>query len=221
MIVLSSRMAVRHFAEEDLELLVSLASVAALRLRNVQLAEEAAQRRLLEKELELGRRIQMALLPSLLPELPGYRLHGGTRPSRTVSGDYFQVLTRRDGDECVLMIADVSGKGVAASLLTASLEALAAGPLEDGLSPDEVLRAGRPASAPPHPPREVRHRVPGRARYHHRPGQLHQRRAQPRHRRAPRGGTGAPRRHRHTARPAAERLPTAASRWISRRATRC
>ncbi|HYL05064.1 MAG TPA: SpoIIE family protein phosphatase [Thermoanaerobaculia bacterium] len=140
MIVLGSKVAVRQFNEEDMELLVSVASVAALHLRNLALAEEAAERRLLAEELALARRIQLALLPQSLPELPGWDLHGGNTPSRGVSGDYFAVV-RRDGGaarECVLMVADVSGKGMAASLLTASLEAFAAGPIEDGLPPEAI-----------------------------------------------------------------------------------
>ncbi|HVS03570.1 MAG TPA: SpoIIE family protein phosphatase [Thermoanaerobaculia bacterium] len=138
MIVVNSRSQVRQFTEEDLELLVSLASVAAMRLRNVALAEEAAQRRLLEQELSLARQLQIALLPAELPQLPGYELHGYNIPSRTVSGDYYYAVTRREQQEFFLMLADVSGKGVAASLLTASLEALSAGPIEDGLPPGEI-----------------------------------------------------------------------------------
>lgn len=139
MIAIGSRVAVRAFSEEDLEILISLAAVAALRLRNVKLAEEAARRRVLEKELALARRIQIALLPATLPEVTGWSLHAGTQPSRTVSGDYYQVLTRGErGTECMLMVADVSGKGVAASLLTASIEALTAGPIEDGKTPVEI-----------------------------------------------------------------------------------
>jgi phosphoserine phosphatase RsbU/P len=142
MIVLGSKVTVRQFTEEDMELLVSVASVAALYLRNLALAEEAAERRRLAEELALARRIQLALLPQSLPELPGWELHGGNTPSRGVSGDYFAVVLRTAGagsvKECVLMIADVSGKGMAASLLTASLEAFAAGPIEDGLGPDEI-----------------------------------------------------------------------------------
>ena len=140
MIVLSSRVGVRQFSEGDMELLVSLASIAALRLRNVSLLAEAAERRRLEQELALGRRIQVALLPDSLPEIEGYALHAGNVPSRGVSGDYYQVLERNDGRECVLMIADVSGKGIAASLLTASLEALAAVPIEDGLPPEGICQ---------------------------------------------------------------------------------
>lgn len=140
MIALSSRVGVRKFAEEDMELLVSLASVAALCLRNVALAAEAAERHRLEQELVLGRRIQKALLPEQLPEVEGFELFAHNIPSRGVSGDYYVIVERDEGRECVLMVADVSGKGIAASILTASLEALAAGPIDDGLPPHEICR---------------------------------------------------------------------------------
>ena len=145
MIVLSSRAGVRQFSEGDMELLVSLASVAALRIRNVALLEEAAERRRLEQELALGRRIQVAVLPDTLPRVSGYALHAGNIPSRGVSGDYYQVLERQVAEsqaegasEVVLMVADVSGKGIAASLLTVSLEALSSVPIEDGLPPEQI-----------------------------------------------------------------------------------
>lgn len=138
MVLLTSNAAVRQFSEEDMELLVSLAAVAAIRLRNVALLEEAAERRVLEEELALARRIQETLLPSTLPELSGFELYARNVPSRHISGDLYQVVVRRDGAEGVLLVADVAGKGVAASLLAASVEALAAGPLEEGLPPAEV-----------------------------------------------------------------------------------
>lgn len=138
LIVLESRSGARQFSEEDLELLVSLASVAALHLRNLALATEAAERRRLEEELALARRIQVAILPNQLPELAGWELYGGNVPSRGVSGDYYEILERDGGRECVLMVADVAGKGMAASLLTVSLQALSTGPITDGLPPDEI-----------------------------------------------------------------------------------
>lgn len=137
MIALSSRAHVRRFDEDDMELLVSLASVAAMRLRNIALAVEAAERRRLQEELALARQIQVALLPAALPEIPGYALHGGNLPSRGVSGDLYEVIERPAGD-VVLFVADVSGKGIAAAFLTAALEALTAGPIEVGQSPDEI-----------------------------------------------------------------------------------
>jgi len=138
MIVVGAALGVRSFKGEDLELLVSLASVAALRIRNVRLVAEAMERQRLEQEVRLARQIQVALLPSTLPQLPGWELHGGTLPSRGVSGDFYKLLVRGDETSCALLVADVSGKGIAASLLTASLEALSALPLEGSDPPARI-----------------------------------------------------------------------------------
>jgi serine phosphatase RsbU (regulator of sigma subunit) len=138
MVVVGAALGVRSFRDEDLELLVSLASVAALRIRNVRLVAEAMERQKLEQEVRLARQIQVALLPASLPPVPGWELYGGTLPSRGVSGDFYKILLRGDGVTCALFVADVSGKGVAASLLTASLEALSALPLEGTDPPEQI-----------------------------------------------------------------------------------
>ncbi|MEM1246609.1 MAG: SpoIIE family protein phosphatase [Acidobacteriota bacterium] len=137
MIVLSSSAAVRQFQEEDMELLASLASVAALKIRNAALAEEAVARRRLEEDLALARRIQESLLPPGLPDWQGFELYAINQPSRGVSGDWYMISVR-EGDELVLLCADVSGKGIGAALLTASMEALSAAPIESGSPPDEI-----------------------------------------------------------------------------------
>jgi serine phosphatase RsbU (regulator of sigma subunit) len=139
MIVVGSTLSLRQFSEDDMRLLTSLASVAAMRIRNVSLAEEAAERRQLEQEVRLARRIQVSLLPKEIFKPDGYAIHAGNIPSRGVSGDFYKVLERAGGRECAVLLADVSGKGIAASLLTASLEALSAAPIEDGLEPDAVF----------------------------------------------------------------------------------
>ncbi len=141
LIVLGSRLTMRQFEEEDMELLASLASVAAMRIRNVHLAEEAAERKRLEQEVALAREIQVGLLPDHLPEVKGWDIVAGNIPSRGVSGDFFKVEMRHDDTEVVLMLSDVSGKGIAASLLTASLEALSAGPIHDGVAVEDVFRS--------------------------------------------------------------------------------
>jgi serine phosphatase RsbU (regulator of sigma subunit) len=138
MIVLSSRIHVRRFAEQDLELLTAIGSVAALRIRNLSLAEESARRRELEKEMGLARQIQLALLPEHLPEIPGYSVFAVNDASRAVSGDFYEFQGRDDNDEQVIVIADVSGKGMAASLLAASFDALLMGPIEVGHTPDHI-----------------------------------------------------------------------------------
>jgi len=138
MIVLSSRVHVRRYSEEDLELLTALASVAALRIRNLALAEEAARRRELEKEMALARQIQITLLPESLPEIAGYSIFASNDASRAVSGDLYAVQTADESLHPYIVIADVSGKGMAASLLAASLDALLQGPIEVGFTTDVV-----------------------------------------------------------------------------------
>jgi serine phosphatase RsbU (regulator of sigma subunit) len=138
MIVLSSRVHVRRFSEQDMELLTAIGSVAAMRLRNLSLAEEGARRRELEKEMALARQIQLTLLPEHLPEIPGYSVIAANDASRAVSGDFYEFQGRDEGDEQVIVIADVSGKGMAASLLAASFDALLMGPIEVGLPTDEI-----------------------------------------------------------------------------------
>jgi serine phosphatase RsbU (regulator of sigma subunit)/pSer/pThr/pTyr-binding forkhead associated (FHA) protein len=148
MIVLSSRVHVRRYSEEDLELLAALASVAALRIRNISLAEEAARRQALEREMTIARQIQLALLPDSLPEVPGYSLFATNDASRAVSGDFYEIQTSEETGEPVLVIADVSGKGMSASLVAASLDALLMGPIEVGHPTDAICaRVGRRLNA--------------------------------------------------------------------------
>jgi len=139
MIALDSRAFVRPFNEDDLELLTSLAAVASLRIRNVALTQEAVERRRLEEELQLARSIQLGLLPRKLPTPDGWEIYGTSFPSRFVSGDHYQVQERGNG-ELFIMTSDVSGKGMAAALLTASLEALSAVPIEGGAPVEELCQ---------------------------------------------------------------------------------
>ncbi len=84
------------------------------------LSEE--QKRALERDLELSVKVQQDLQPHQFPDIPNVELAAFSQPARIVSGDYFDFFTFRDGAEG-LVIADVVDKGIAASLLMASLQA--------------------------------------------------------------------------------------------------
>jgi sigma-B regulation protein RsbU (phosphoserine phosphatase) len=75
-----------------------------------------------ERELVEARSIQRRLLPTEIPQIKGYKIAGAWRPARTVSGDYFDVLSFRDS-KAALCIADVSGKGMPAALLMSNVQA--------------------------------------------------------------------------------------------------
>jgi serine phosphatase RsbU (regulator of sigma subunit) len=122
MVVLSARRRPAPFGEDDLELLVALAAAAALRIRTIALAEEAARRRLLDKELELAHDIQMAMLPRSFPALPEVEIAALLRAARSVGGDLYDVVD--DGGQLWLLVGDVSGKGVGAALFMAVTKTL-------------------------------------------------------------------------------------------------
>ena len=75
-----------------------------------------------DQDLRLARRIQSSFLPTEFPALPGYDVHAVNVASREVSGDFYDVVPEGDG-RLLLAIADVSGKGVPAALLTSMLQA--------------------------------------------------------------------------------------------------
>ena len=117
MIVLNARNRLYPFGEDDLELLVALASAAAMRIRNIELAEDQARRRLLDRELDLAHDIQMGMLPRAFPKRRELDVHAALRPARSVGGDLYDVVA--DGERLWLLVGDVSGKGVGAALFMA------------------------------------------------------------------------------------------------------
>ena len=169
LIVLGSNAAVRQYSEEDLELLVTLSSVAALRIHNLALTQEAVERQRLERELTIARRLQVALIPERLPEVNGYRLHGATKPSRGVSGDYYQLVERAAGDEFVLAVADVSGKGISAAMLTGLSRGGCLGPHRRRSAATRDLQPGFPETLRPNAVESIRDHVSRSARTLQRP----------------------------------------------------
>jgi sigma-B regulation protein RsbU (phosphoserine phosphatase) len=87
-----------------------------------ELIVEQGKRQKLENEIAIAREVQSQLFPQVLPALPGLELAAICRPARVVSGDYYDFI--RTGQDCVgIALADISGKGIFAALLMASLQA--------------------------------------------------------------------------------------------------
>ncbi len=80
------------------------------------------ERRRLELDLELSQKLQKALLPQQIPDIPNLQIAAFTQPAAVVGGDYFDFFRFGDGNYGIV-IADVMGKGVPASMLMASLQA--------------------------------------------------------------------------------------------------
>ncbi len=110
------------FDAESLSLLTVFANIAAIRIEHARLVEVEHAERLLTHDLEQAADIQRSLFPQSPPVLPGLQLSGRSLPCRSVGGDYFDYVPMADG-RIFVVVADVSGKGLAASLLMSSLQA--------------------------------------------------------------------------------------------------
>lgn len=114
--------AAKTFAPEDLKLLTLLANIAAVKIENSRLFEETVAKQRMEKELQQASEIQRKLLPTTTPSFPGYEVTGYNDPCREVGGDYFDFIDRFPG-RIGFAIGDVSGKGMGAALLMATVRA--------------------------------------------------------------------------------------------------
>ncbi len=109
-----------QFDKQDLDVLAAVAPQAATAVRYSQLHEETVHREILDRDLELARRVQRALLPDMPPEIDGYGFFSFYDSAYQVGGDFFDYVSLSGGREAVI-VADVSGKGVAASLMMAKM----------------------------------------------------------------------------------------------------
>jgi len=117
-----SRKGFVEFDETDEALLSAFARQVSGAVENRQLHKEALENETIKKELSVASSIQRKILPEKLPEIHGYDLNGINIPSKEVGGDYYDCIKLNDG-RFALIIADVAGKGVPASLLVSTLNA--------------------------------------------------------------------------------------------------
>jgi sigma-B regulation protein RsbU (phosphoserine phosphatase) len=114
------------YSSSDLRLLKSVAVQTGLALSNAQLtaaiAIEVGRREKMSREIEIAREVQERLFPQKLPDAPGLDYFGRCRTALGVGGDYYDFLALPDG-KLGVALGDISGKGIAAALMMASLQA--------------------------------------------------------------------------------------------------
>lgn len=125
------------FSAIDRQILDALGGQAASILDNARLVEKERERQRLEQELSIARTIQQALVPHGLHDFPHLAVTGVHHPCTEVGGDYFDVVPV-DEDRTAILIADVSGKGLGAALLTTMLQGALSG-LSMGADPVKVF----------------------------------------------------------------------------------
>jgi sigma-B regulation protein RsbU (phosphoserine phosphatase) len=121
-ILLGKRINNLGYSPSDIEFIYSVGSLAIISLENKRLFKEELEKQKLEEELELAKEIQKNLLPQALPQFKNFEIAATNISSKQVGGDYYDII-RYDEKSFVIAIADVSGKGVPASLLMANIQA--------------------------------------------------------------------------------------------------
>jgi len=136
LIYLDSRR-IAAFSAIDRQILDALGLQAASILDNAMLVQKERERQRLEQELSIARTIQQALVPHGLNDFPHLAVTGVHHPCTEVGGDYFDVVPV-DEERTAFLIADVSGKGLGAALLTTMLQGALSG-LSMGADPVRVF----------------------------------------------------------------------------------
>ncbi len=109
---------VRRFTQEDLDVLVTVATIAGQEVESAGARQASSDVGMHQRQLGTAKQVQMQFLPQRRPELPGYRFYDYYQPADEVGGDYFGYIVLPDG-RLALAIGDVAGKGVSAALLMA------------------------------------------------------------------------------------------------------
>jgi sigma-B regulation protein RsbU (phosphoserine phosphatase) len=128
-----------RFSQGDFVVFKSIAEQSAFALYNAIIYSMANEKKRLDHDLEIARDIQRILLPVEAPTINGFQISGISVPARQVSGDYFDYI-QVDDERLGVAIADVSGKGVPASLIMAICRSVLRAEAARNPSPADVLR---------------------------------------------------------------------------------
>lgn len=126
------------FTAGQIELLQSVADFIGIAYATDQLHRSRETQFRLQQEIAIAAGIQRILLPQTMPVLPGWSFSGDCRPAREVGGDYFDFIVR-DDNSCLVVLADVMGKGVPAALVATMLRTALRTHAMDSDTPGQLL----------------------------------------------------------------------------------
>jgi len=112
-----------QFRSEDLDILLTVAGQAAITYETAKLLQSYVLKQKQDNEMNIARNVQHALLPETLPQVHGYQFFASYDSAQAVGGDYYDIITARDG-RIWLAFGDVAGKGVPASLVMSRMSSV-------------------------------------------------------------------------------------------------
>ena len=111
------------FSDADEEIALTLGSLTGIALQRQILFDHYREKQRLEHDLRLAHDIQRSLLPGAFPQIPGFEIVAWTQAADATGGDFYDCFDLPDG-RVGLVVADVAGHGLAASLLACEARAL-------------------------------------------------------------------------------------------------
>src|SRR5215203_2050676 len=126
------------YQDDDLQLLLLLASQVAIIIEKAELYEQVVEKKRLEAQLEIARKVQLELLPEHDPKVKDFDISAYIFPTEEVSGDYYDWV-RIVEDQIGIVVTDAVGKGIPAALLTAFLRASLRLAVQIGYAPNIAL----------------------------------------------------------------------------------
>ena len=111
------------YSQEDIDLLITVANQAAIAIENARLYESEFEKKKIQQELNLARKIQQGLLPQKMPFFNGVEISAISQPAELVGGDYYDLI-QVDDNKLFVIVADVSGKGISAALYMSKIQGI-------------------------------------------------------------------------------------------------
>lgn len=129
----------KAYSEEDIDLLKTLASQSAIAFENARLQIEEISKQKIEEELQIAQKIQFGLLPQKDTTIPGLTISTAYQPAKLIGGDFFDLI-RLDDKRLLIVVADVSGKGIPAALYMSKVQAMIQFAARVFSSPRDILK---------------------------------------------------------------------------------
>lgn len=130
----------KEYSEEDIDLLKTIASQTAISFESARLQIEELDKQKIDEELSVARKIQESLLPNRTVSMTGLDIEGSSSPAKTIGGDFYDLIKISE-TKLLVIVADVSGKGIPAALNLSKVQAMIQFSAKVFDSPKEILKS--------------------------------------------------------------------------------
>jgi serine phosphatase RsbU (regulator of sigma subunit) len=128
----------KAYSDEDIDLLKTFALQSAISFENSRLQNEEVTKKKIDEELRIAKNIQIGLLPKENFEIKGLEISGYSEPAKSIGGDFYDII-KLDEKKLLVVVADVSGKGIPAALYMSKVQAMIQFASQLFRSPKEIL----------------------------------------------------------------------------------